>query len=153
MASMNDIIENAMAAQNGTGVQKPKQDRPPLVWQDVHEVIKGNVRAIVEAADTGRYSVYSFRFARSDRPTSHIGLRTTQPTAASPSRVEDEGIALDLGGAAAEAIAWINARLEAAHASKISKAYDRDLQKDSFGVKAPRVTGKTERDRLKKKVG
>lgn len=152
MASVNDIIEKAEATKDA-GAPRPKQDRPPLVWEDVHEVVRGGVKAIVEAANAGRFSIYSFRVTRSDRPTTHIGLRTTQPTAASPSRVEDVGIALDVGGAVQEAIEWINARLEAAHASKISNAYDRDLKKDSFGVKAPRVTGKTERDRLKKKVG
>ena len=148
MASLNDIIERADQKSD----TKERPPRPALTWADVHEVQKEAVRVIVSSANNGRYNVYSYRVLRVDRPTPNIGVRTTMPTFTSPAAVEIMEQAEHVYEAIKEAFLWINAQLEEAHAQKAMQANQREAKKDSFGgPAAPRKTGKTERDREKKK--
>lgn len=132
---------------------RPQGPRPKLEWADA-KIIEAPNSKIVISMTAERFPKFSLRLGGAMSPHLRVmierGSFNTPAMASNIQKLADEARQLIL-----DAGEFINQKLAEDHAENLSNQVARDqskADKPAFGApKAPRVTGKTERDREKKR--
>ena len=152
MSSVSEIINRAAPpadprrAPNGA-------PRPKIEWTDA-KVFEGKQVKVTVSMSAERFPKFSLRVGGGMGP--HLRASIERGSFNTPSMMNNAlALAEEAKALLLEAGEWINSKLAEDHAENLSNQVARDesnANKPAFGApKAPRVTGKTERDREKKK--
>jgi hypothetical protein len=141
MSTINDLI-----TQHEEKTTRPQQERPKMEWVEAVTFETENLKAVVSKT-TQPFPQYSYRIGGSRGP--FIRVKIERGSFNTPSMVVDDSVEFEY--LKAQVKDYINSELVKHHEGKVEKSLAWEQKKDSkTGVAAPRVTGKTARDKAKK---
>lgn len=132
--------------------ERPRPDRPAIEWEKTPaHVVEGEHAKVEISRSIERFPRYSYRVGGKKSPFLRPHIERSDSFNTPDLVVNGASLAAEVGGLLQQAAAWIDEQLAARVASRMANAVERDNSPDRHGPKAPRITGKTERERNKKK--